>query len=200
MPCTNVHSHTSFLILVKSSSGNRQTIPNQQCTVVECVVCCNWQNTFWRVPMGGKLDWLYAKSTLVEKIHKCDHALPSSPLQAWEWHYSLDVQQLAAPSSSHEDIYFQYWTGYELNKQKKNSSIHWGSNTGSLFWSACAPRTEPRPIDYRHSSRPSIYRIVPSKRHWALTAQAQKIGGGPLHWEPAQTFKLPPGKHPPPTS
>jgi len=44
------------------------------------------------------------------------------------------------------------------------------------------------------------YRIVPSKHPWALAAQAQKSGGGHLHGEPAQTFKLPPGKHPPPTS
>ena len=30
------------------------------------------------------------------------------------------------------------------------------------------------------------YRKVPSKRPWALRAQAQKIRGGPLHEEPAQ--------------
>ena len=43
------------------------------------------------------------------------------------------------------------------------------------------------------------YHKVLSKRPWMLTAQAQKTGGGPLHGEPAQTFKLPPGKRPPPT-
>ena len=46
----------------------------------------------------------------------------------------------------------------------------------------------------------TIYRKVPSKHPWALAVQAPpKIGDGPLHGEPARTFKSPPGKHPPPT-
>ena len=41
------------------------------------------------------------------------------------------------------------------------------------------------------------YCIVLSKRPWVLAAQAPKIGGGPLHREPARMLKLPPGKRPP---
>ena len=36
--------------------------------------------------------------------------------------------------------------------------------------------------------RVSLYHIVPGKCPWVLAAQVQKIGGGPLHREPAQTF------------
>ena len=38
----------------------------------------------------------------------------------------------------------------------------------------------------------NTYCIVPGKHPWALAAQAQKIGGGPLHGEPARMFRLPP--------
>ena len=35
------------------------------------------------------------------------------------------------------------------------------------------------------------YCIVSGKRPWVLAAQTQKIGGGPLHGEPAWMFNLP---------
>ena len=37
----NLHSHEPFRIIVKFNH-NTQTIPNQQYTVVECVVCCKY--------------------------------------------------------------------------------------------------------------------------------------------------------------
>ena len=46
----------------------------------------------------------------------------------------------------------------------------------------------------------SITVLSQASAHGRLQLKPQKIGGGPLHGEPARTFKLPPGKHPPPTS